>query len=132
MSTDFRDLKVGDAVRLTGPDWESTHNRGANLVVTVDHKVGAQAWHDTDRAVNSLTDSQGFMIGESYAIERVAPVTPAKSTVQGYTLSLYVSKTDAAEFPGETQELASITIAHTDLVHLLGQGQNILEVVADG
>lgn len=132
MSTDFRDLKVGDAVRLTGSDWESDHNRGANLVVTVDRKVGAQAWNDTVARVGSLTDSQGFMIGESYAIERVAPGTPAKSTVQGYTLSLYVSKTDGAEFPGETQELASITISRESLGSLLRQGQNILEVVADG
>ena len=132
MSTDFRDLKVGDAVRLTGSDWASDHNRGANLVVTVDRKVGAQAWNDTVRAVNTLTDSQGFMLSEDYAIERVAPVTPVKSTVQGYTLSLYVSKTDAAEFPGETQELASITISHESLGSLLSQGQSILKVVADG
>lgn len=130
MSADFRDLAIGDLVTLTGPDW------GINIgkTVAVERKEGRQAVNDSVRGVGTLTDSDGYGYGADYAIERVivTPPQPAKPTTQGYTLSLYVSKSAAVEFPGETHELASITISHEDLELLLRQGQNILEVVADG
>lgn len=127
MSTDFRDLKVGDEVKLVGPDWADVRGQ----VVTVDRieEGSFRAWNDTVEGVGSLTRADGYQIDADYAIERV---TPARPTTQGYTLSVYVSKTAAAEFPGETQELASITITHDDLAKLLSQGQGILEVVQDG
>ncbi|UVT31692.1 hypothetical protein SEA_KENZERS_63 [Microbacterium phage Kenzers] len=137
MSTDFRDLAIGDGVLLTGPDWGVNNGR----TVVVERKQGRQALNDSVVGVGTLTDSEGYMYGADYAIERVATRAqpdqlstqePAKPTVQGYTLSLYVSKTAAAEFPGETQELASITLNHDDLASLLSQGRGILDVVADG
>ncbi|QCG77324.1 hypothetical protein SEA_BUBBABEAR_63 [Microbacterium phage BubbaBear] len=137
MRTDFRDLAVGDWVLLTGPDWGVNNGK----TVVVERKAGRQAVNDSVVGVGTLTDSEGYMYGADYAIERVATqlrpdqlrdAEPAKPTTQGYTLSLYVSKTAAAEFPGETQELASITIAHDDLELLLRKGRGILEVVQDG
>ncbi|QJD53473.1 hypothetical protein QDW38_gp64 [Microbacterium phage Lynlen] len=127
MSRDFRDLKVGDEVKLTGPDWGVNVDRS----VRVERLERRQAFNDSVVGVGSLTDSEGFSYGEDYAIERVTTES-AQPTAQGYTLSLYVSKTAAAEFPGETQELASITINHDDLASLLSQGRGILDVVADG
>lgn len=123
--SDFRDLKIGDQVKLVGPDWSGLRGQ----IVTVERLEGLKAYNDSIEGVGSLTNNAGFQIHADYAIERV---TPAKPTTQGYTLSVYVSKTAAAEFPGETQELASITITHDDLAKLLNQGQGILEVVQDG
>ncbi|WNT44454.1 hypothetical protein SEA_NICKY22_63 [Microbacterium phage Nicky22] len=137
MSTDFRDLAVGDWVTLTGPDWGVNNGK----TVVVERKEGDQAINDSVVGVGTLTDSDGYGYGTDYAIERVAiairtdlvqPTEPATPTVQGYTLSLYISKTAAAEFPGETQELASIAINHDDLASLLSQGRGILDVIADG
>ncbi|UVF61118.1 hypothetical protein SEA_EULA_63 [Microbacterium phage Eula] len=130
MSRDFRDLKVGDQVKLVGPDWA----QNIDAIVTVERLEGYQAHNDSVAGVGSLTDGMGYMYGADYAIERVAaePAEPAQPTAQGYTLSLYVSKSVAAEFPGETQELASITINHDDLARLLDQGRSFLEVIADG
>ncbi|QWY79886.1 hypothetical protein SEA_CROZENNI_64 [Microbacterium phage CroZenni] len=132
MIADFRDLEVGDLVVLTGPDWGV--NGGKTVAVErINTDYGSrQAWNDSVPGVGSLTDNDGYGIGGGYEIERVAKPEPAKPTTQGYTLSLYVSKTAAAEFPGETQELASITIAHDDLELLLRKGRGILEVVQDG
>ncbi|QZE10282.1 hypothetical protein QDW33_gp62 [Microbacterium phage Doobus] len=130
MRTDFRDLALGDWVLLTGSDWGA--NKGKT--VEVERKQGQQALNDSVAGVGTLTDSEGYMYGADYAIERVivTPPQPAKPKTQGYTLSLYVSKSAAVEFPGETHELASITISHESLGSLLSQGKGILEVVADG
>ncbi|QDH93480.1 hypothetical protein PBI_ARROYO_64 [Microbacterium phage Arroyo] len=122
-------LKLGDELRLTGPDWQADHGRGPNLIVTVDRFEGLQAWSNID-GVGSLTNHDGTPLDGGYELEVIEK--PAQPTTQGYTLSLYVSKTAAAEFPGETQELASITIAHDDLELLLRKGRGILEVVQDG
>ncbi|QOP66655.1 hypothetical protein SEA_LAHQTEMISH_64 [Microbacterium phage Lahqtemish] len=135
MSADFRDLAIGDWVLLTGEEWGA--NTGKTVAVErINTDYGArQAWNDSVPGVGSLTDGNGYGIGGGYQIERVAtklPPEPAKPTTQGYTLSLYVSRSVAAEFPGETQELASITISHESLGSLLSQGKGILEVVADG
>ncbi|WXW92806.1 hypothetical protein SEA_TUKTUK_65 [Microbacterium phage TukTuk] len=150
MSNDFRDLAVGDWVTLTGESWGENRHRTVTIdriVTEADNREYRQAWNDSVVGVGSLTTWNGFAWGDDFAIERVAqhvtaaltppdkPVeltAPAQPTTQGYTLSLYVSKTAAAEFPGETQELASITINHDDLASLLSQGRGILDVVADG
>lgn len=129
----MRDLKIGDELRLTGVDWEGDHGLGPDLVVKVERFDGPQAWNDSVPGVGSLTNHNGSPLGGGYEVELIErPEEPAKPTVQGYTLSLYISKTAAAEFPGETQELASITINHDDLASLLSQGRGILDVVADG
>ncbi|XAO35732.1 hypothetical protein SEA_SARBEAR_64 [Microbacterium phage SarBear] len=132
---DFRDLAIGDWVLLTGDEWGDNTGKTVEVErINTDYNA-RQAWNDSVPGVGSLTDSEGFGIGGGYQIERVAtklPPEPAKPTVQGYTLSLYVSKSAAAEFPGETQELASITIAHDELARLLDQGRSFLEVLADG
>ncbi|UYL86366.1 hypothetical protein JOVITA_62 [Microbacterium phage Jovita] len=129
----MRDLKIGDELRLTGVEWEGDHGLGPDLVVKVERFDGPQAWNDSVPGVGSLTNNDGSELRGGYEVELIEqPAEPAKPTVQGYTLSLYVSKTAAAEFPGETQELASITIAHDELARLLDQGRSFLEVLADG
>ncbi|UAW08651.1 hypothetical protein QDW42_gp64 [Microbacterium phage Swervy] len=129
----MRDLKIGDELRLTGVEWEADHGLGPNLVVKVERFDDRQAWNDSVPGVGSLTNVDGTPLGGGYEVELIEqPTEPAKPTVQGYTLSLYVSKSAAAEFPGETQELASITIAHDELARLLDQGRSFLEVLADG
>ncbi|QOP64891.1 hypothetical protein QDW36_gp63 [Microbacterium phage Avocadoman] len=138
MSTDFSYLAIGDRVMLTGRAWATDHGQGPNLIVTVDRFAGRQAWSEVD-GVGGLTNTDGTPLTGGYEVELLTkpaepaePAEPAKPTAQGYTLSLYVSKSAAVEFPGETQELASITLNHDDLALLLRQGEGLLRVVADG
>jgi hypothetical protein len=69
VTADFRDLKVGDRVRLVGEDWGLANGS----VVIVERKEGAQAWNDSVEGVGSLTDADGYSYGGPYAIERAEP-----------------------------------------------------------
>lgn len=61
-------LKVGDRVRLTGPDWAYYPGVHSGDVVEVDRLDDGTAWSKT---VGSLTDDDGTPYVGGYAIERV-------------------------------------------------------------
>lgn len=70
MSNSPLNLKVGDKVRLTGPEWEGFNGHSVGDIVEVTHFNGGSAWGD--KSVGSLTDRYGTTYGpNSFEVEKV-------------------------------------------------------------